>query len=65
VPAAQGQPAKAGSGYNPADSRQAKGIGGMVYIALGATALDSGGARLRINPNALHAGEINNQAVIA
>ena len=60
----QGQPANASGGNDAAGRGQAKGVRGMINVASGAAAFHLDGAGDRIDTYALHACEVNDEAVI-
>ena len=62
--AAEGDAADAGGGDDAAGRGQAEGVGGMVEIAQHGAGLDAGGARHRIDADAVHRREVDHQPVV-
>lgn len=61
---AQGQPADAGRRVDPADRRQAEGVGGVVDVTPSATALGPDGLDVRVDADAGHLREVDDEAVV-
>ena len=62
--APEGESADAGIGDDPGRHGQSEGVGRMIHVPEQGATLDTGGPRDRIDPNATHAREIDDEAVI-
>ncbi len=63
--AAEREPADAGGGDDAAGRGEAEGVGGVVDVAPGAAAADARGPGGRIDPDALHRREVDDEPVVA
>ncbi len=64
-PTAERQPADAGGGDDAAGSRHAEGMGGAVHVRPGRAARDAHRATLRVDADAAHQGEIDDETIVA
>jgi hypothetical protein len=64
-PAAEGEPGDAGGGDDPAGGGQPERVGGVVEVRPGAAGLGAGGAPLRVDADAAHPAEVQDEPVVA